>query len=182
MNPTLFYYLWLVLLVVAMSAAWLTTLFALPGNWLVLGFAAVFAVFLPAEGAHGLRWSAVAVAAVVAVLGEFIELAAGAAGARKAGASRQAALLALVGTVVGSILGATLSIPIPIIGPIIGALGGGALGAFGGAFLGETAVGRDVPQSVAAGKGAFMGRLVGAAGKLAIGALMIVVITIGALV
>ena len=47
-----------------------------------------------------------------------------------------------------------VTIPIPIIGPIIGALGGGALGAFTGAFIGETAIGRDMPQSVAAGKGA----------------------------
>jgi hypothetical protein len=38
-----------------------------------------------------------------------------------------------------------------------------------------------MPQSVAAGKGALVGRLVGAVGKLGIGAVMIVIIVIGAI-
>jgi len=176
------YYLCLLVLVLAMAAAWFATLFALPGNWLIVGLAALFAVFYPAGEGHGLRWSAVGIGAVLAIIGEAIELLAGAAGARRAGASRRSAVYALAGTIVGSILGATVSIPIPIVGPIIGALGGGALGAFAGAFVGETAIGKDVPQSVAAGKGALVGRLVGAVGKLAVGAVMIVIIVIGALV
>jgi uncharacterized protein len=181
MHSVFIYYLCLVLLVLAMCAAWGATLFALPGNWGIVGLAAVFAVFFPAGADHGLRWSAVGVAAGLAVVGEVIELSAGAAGARRAGASRRSAIYALFGTVIGSIAGAMVTIPIPIIGPIIGALGGGALGAFAGAFIGETAIGRDMPQSVAAGKGALVGRLVGAVGKLGIGAVMIVIIVVGAI-
>jgi hypothetical protein len=176
------YYFCLCLLVLTMAAAWVATLFALPGNWAIVGLAAVFAFFFPAGEDRGLRWSAVGIAAGLAVVGEVIELSAGAAGARRAGASRRSALFALVGTIVGSIFGATVSIPVPVVGPIIGALGGGALGAFAGAFIGETAIGKDLPQSVAAGKGALFGRLVGAVGKLGIGAVMIVIIVIGALV
>ncbi len=127
MHSVFLYYLCLVLLVLAMSAAWGATLFALPGNWVIVGLAAVFAVFFPAGADHGLRWSAVGIAAGLALVGEVIELSAGAAGARRAGASRRSAIYALVGTVAGSILGAMVTIPIPVIGPIIGALGGGAL-------------------------------------------------------
>jgi uncharacterized protein len=180
MHSALIYYLCLALLVLAMTAAWASTLFAMPGNWGIVGLAAIFAVCFPAGTNHGLRWSAVGIAAGLALVGEVIELSAGAAGARRAGASRRSAVYALLGTIVGSILGAMVTIPIPLIGPIIGALGGGAIGAFAGAFIGETAIGKDVPQSVAAGKGALLGRLVGAVGKLGIGAVMIVVIVIGA--
>lgn len=181
MHSAVVYYAVLVLLVLAMTAAWAATFFALPGNWAVLAFAAAFAFFFPAGENRGLRWSAVGIAAALAIVGEIIELSAGAAGARRAGASRLSAVYALVGTIVGSVLGATVSIPIPIVGPIIGALGGGALGAFAGAFIGETAIGKELPESVAAGRGALLGRLIGAVGKLAIGAVMIVVIIIGAL-
>ncbi len=182
MHSVVVYYICLLLLVLAMAAAWVATLFALPGNWAIVVLAVLFALLFPAGEYRGLRWSAVGIAAGLAVVGEVIEFSAGAAGARRAGASRRSAVYALVGTILGSILGATVSIPIPIVGPIIGALGGGALGAFAGAFIGETAIGKDLPQSVAAGKGALLGRLVGAVGKLGIGAVMIVIIVIGAVV
>ena len=147
---------------------------------MIVGLAAVFALIFPAGEGHGLRWLAVGIAAGLAVIGEVVELSAGAAGARRSGASRMSAVYALIGTVVGSIAGATVTIPIPIIGPIIGGLGGGAIGAFAGAFIGETAIGRDVSQSTAAGTGAMIGRVIGAVGKLGIGAVMIVMIVVGA--
>jgi uncharacterized protein len=182
MHSLVVYYICLIVLVLAMVAAWAATLFALPGNWAIVGLAALFALIFPAGEGHGLRWLAVGIAAGLALIGEVVELSAGAAGARRSGASRMSAVYALIGTVVGSIFGATVTIPIPIVGPIIGALGGGAIGAFGGAFLGETAIGRDVSQSTAAGTGAMIGRVIGAVGKLGIGAAMIVVIVVGALV
>jgi hypothetical protein len=165
-----------------MLGAWIVNLFALPGNWLIVGLACLFAAVFPAGEGHGLRWTAVGIAAVLAAVAEAIDLAAGAAGARRSGASKRSAIYALVGTIAGSFFGATIGIPIPVVGPVIGALGGGALGAFAGAFIGETAIGKDVPHSVQAGKGALVGRLVGAAGKIAIGALMILVIVLGAIV
>jgi hypothetical protein len=91
-------------------------------------------------------------------------------------------LLAVLGTMVGSVLGAFAAIPIPIAGPIVGAVGGGALGAFAGAYIGETALGRSTEQSLAAGKGALIGRLLGTAGKLVIGVVLFVVLAVDALI
>jgi uncharacterized protein len=181
-TATLVYYLCVVLLLLAMGAAWFANLFALPGNWLIVGLAALFAFFFPVSTGRGVHWVTVGVGVALALVGEVIELNAGAAGARKSGASRRAMLLALAGTMVGSLLGAFAAIPIPVVGPILGAVGGGALGAFAGAYAGETALGRSAEQSLAAGKGALVGRLLGTAGKLLIGVVLFVVIAVDALI
>ncbi len=116
----------------------------------------------------------------MAVLGEVIEFAAGAAGAAKQGASRRAVLLALVGTVFGSLLGAVFGslIPIPLIGTMIGAIGGGAGGAFVGAYLGEWWIGKTSKERLTVSTAAMVGRLLGTFGKLAIGAVMLVIVTV----
>jgi len=181
-GATLVYYLCALILLVAMAAAWFANVFALPGNWLIVGLAAVFAAIFPASTGRGLHWTTIGVAAALALVGEIVELVAGAAGAKRSGASRRAMLLALVGTMVGSLLGAFATIPIPIVGPILGAVGGGALGAFVGAYVGETAIGRSTEQSLAAGQGALIGRLLGTAGKLVIGITLFVVIAVDALI
>src|SRR6185295_19694002 len=98
------YYLWAVLLVVGCGLAWLTTLVALPGNWLIAGFAALFAWLVSQDAGRGITWTTVAVLAGLAVLGEVVEFAAGAAGAAKQGASKRSIALAMVGAVVGSVL------------------------------------------------------------------------------
>jgi uncharacterized protein YqgC (DUF456 family) len=180
-EPLLLYYLWVAMLLLASGAAWTLSLFALPGNWLVVGFAALFAWLVPADVGRGVGWITVAVIAGLAVLGEVLELAAGAAGAAKQGASRRSMVLALIGTVIGSICGATVTLPIPLVGPILGALGGGALGAFAGAYLGESWKGRSSQESLAVGKGALLGRLLGTVGKMGVGAVMIVIVTVDAL-
>jgi hypothetical protein len=181
-GATLVYYLGVAVLLVAMAAAWFANVFALPGNWLMVGLAAIFALIFPLSAGRGLYWTTVGVAAALAVVGEIVELAAGAAGAKRSGASRRAMLLALVGTMLGSVIGAFVAVPIPIVGPIVGAVGGGALGAFAGAYLGETALGRSTEQSLAAGKGALIGRLLGTAGKLVIGVVLFVVVAVDALI
>ena len=182
MTATLVYYLCVLLLLLAMGAAWFANFFALPGNWVIVALAALFAFVFPVASGRGVHWVTVAVGAGLAVVGELIEVSAGAAGARQSGASRRAMLLALAGTMVGSLLGAFAAIPIPIAGPIIGAVGGGAIGAFAGAYVGETAIGRSAEQSFAAGKGALVGRLLGTLGKLLIGVVLFVVIAVDALI
>ncbi|HET6326889.1 MAG TPA: DUF456 domain-containing protein, partial [Planctomycetaceae bacterium] len=142
MGPTLIYYSCAVLLLVAMAGAWLANAFALPGNWLMVGLAALFAFIFPVSSGRGIDWKTIGVAVALAVLGEIVELVAGAAGAKQSGASRRAMFLAVVGTMIGSVLGAFVAIPIPVVGSIVGAVGGGALGAFAGAYIGETALGR----------------------------------------
>ena len=176
MNPDWAYYLWALLLVVASALAWLLTLVAMPGNWLMLGGAALFAWLVPVEADRGLTWTTVIVLLVLAIVGELIEFGAGAAGAAKQGASRRAIALSILGAAVGSILGLGVGTPIPILGSFVMAVIGGAAGAFAGAYLGEAWKGRTEPERTAAGRGAFMGRIWGTVGKLAVGAIMLAIL------
>ena len=176
MNVEWTYYLWALLLVVCSVVAWLLNLVTLPGNWVIVGGAALFAWLLPEEGGRGVAWPTVIALLVLAVIGEVIEFAAGAAGAAKQGASRRAIALSMIGAIVGSIVGLSIGIPIPVIGSLIMALFGGAAGAFAGAYLGEAWKGRDEPARKAAGRGAFFGRIWGTIGKFAVGAIMLAIV------
>ena len=175
------YYLLAVVLVVASLGAWLATVFTLPGNWLMLVLAAVFAWAYPAEPGPGVSWTVVLVLLGLATLGEGLELTAGMAGAARQGASRRAMALSLGGAFAGSLLGAMLlSVFLPVVGTLIGAVVGGAAGAFGGAYLGEWWKGREAAERVAVGMGALVGRVLGTLSKLLVGAVMVAVITIAA--
>jgi hypothetical protein len=173
------YYLLATAYVLACGVAWLTNLVTAPGNWIVVGLAAVFAWLLPEEATsgRGADWATVAVLAGLAAAGEVIEFAAGAAGAAKQGASRRSVGLSIVGAMVGSVAGLAIGAPIPVIGSLIAAVLGGAGGAFAGAYLGEAWKGRAESDRVAVGRGAFVGRLWGTAGKLAVGAIMLAIAT-----
>jgi hypothetical protein len=166
------HYAWLVVLLLSALTAWTTNFVALPGNWIIVGFAALFAWALPSS-ADQIGWHTVGVLAALAALGEVLEFSAGAAGAANQGASRRAVALALVGTVVGSIAGAIFGLPVPLIGPLLGALAGGAGGAYAGAYLGEMWKGNTPEHSASVGRGALIGRLLGTAGKLLVGVVMI---------
>ena len=170
------YYIWAIALVFACGLAWLTTLVALPGNWLIVGCAALFAWLLSPESGRGITWTTVAVLAGLALLGEVVEFAAGATGAAKQGASKRGVALAMVGALVGSVLGIAVGSPIPILGQFVMALLGGAAGAFFGAYLGEAWKGRPHDARIAVGRGAFTGRIWGTFGKLTIGAVMIAIV------
>jgi len=171
------HYAWVLLLIFGAAIAWTTNFVALPGNWFIVGLAALFAWALP-ESAGELGWQAVGVLAGLALLGEVLEFVAGAAGAANQGASRRAVALALVGTVAGSIAGAVIGLPIPVIGPLLGALAGGAAGAYAGAYLGETWKGRDHATRASVSRGALIGRLLGTAGKLVVGIVMVATIAV----
>ena len=178
-DPAWMQAVWGVLLILAAVACWITNAVALPGNWMIVGLAALFAWLLPPEAnGRGFGWMTVAGLAAIAVAGEVLEFAAGAAGAAKHGSSRRAMLLAMVGAMVGSLAGAIMGIPIPVVGPLIAAVGGGAAGAFGGAYLGELWKGKTHAERAAVSQGALLGRLFGTVGKLAAGAAMIAVLAI----
>lgn len=180
MDFIIIYYIWVTLLVLANGIAWVATLFALPGTWGMVVMTALFAWLVPINDGRGVSWMTVAVVAGLAGLGEVIEIAAGAVGAAKLGSSKRAMILAVVGTIVGSLCGAMIALPIPLVGPILGALGGGAFGAFGGAFLGETWKGKTSDESLAIGKAALIGRLLGTFGKLLVGAVMFMIVAVDA--
>jgi uncharacterized protein YqgC (DUF456 family) len=172
MNPWLYYTL-AVLLVTGGFLCWLSNLLSLPGNWVLLGLVALFAFLVPETNGRGVSWAGVGVLLALAVVGEAIEFAAGAAGAAKEGASKRSIFLSLVGAIVGSVMGATAGIPVPVLGSMVGALLGGSLGAFAGAYAGEVWKERPHAAGVAVGKAAFLGRLWGTVGKFAVGAVML---------
>lgn len=180
MAPYLWYYTWSVLLVLCNLGALTATLFALPGNWVILVLSALFAWLIRDPSGGGISLYTVGALLALATIGEIVEFAAGAAGAARSGASRRGMVLSLIGAMIGSLVGAACgaAIPIPLIGSLVGAVGGGAGGAFAGAYLGETWRGVPEDQRFEIGKAAFIGRLLGTAGKLAIGAAMVVVATI----
>ena len=177
LDPAWMYYPSAIVLVLLCVVAWLTNVVTLPGNWIVVALAAGFAWLFPKEvDGYGLGWMTVGVAAAVAAVGEVIEFAAGAAGAAKQGASYRAVALALGGAIVGSIGGVLIGTPVPIVGSFVMAVVGGAAGAFAGAYVGETWKGRTDAERMAAGKGAFVGKIWGTLGKLACGAVIVAIV------
>ncbi|TWT64061.1 DUF456 domain-containing protein [Rubinisphaera italica] len=170
-------YVWATLLLIFNMTAWLSTLLTLPGNWLLVLFTGIYVFFLPADMEPRISWTVAIVVLVLAILGEIVEFFAGAHGAAKQGGSRRGIVLAILGAIIGSMTGAIVSMPIPIIGPLIGALVGGAIGSFAGAWVGEHGTGRTSAERYAIGQGAMMGRLLGTAGKLVIGVIMLLLVT-----
>jgi len=122
-----------------------------------------------------ISWTILGIAVGLATSAEVVEFVLGAAGARHAGGSPRAAALAIVGGFVGGILGTAL--PVPVIGTLVGA----CLGAFVGSLLGDLWMGRPILGSVEAGWGAAVGRFWGTVSKLAIGAIIVVLLAVSAL-
>jgi uncharacterized protein YqgC (DUF456 family) len=168
-------WLWAILLLVALVACWLLNFIGLPGNWLNLLLAALYGWLMPVEHRADFGWVALAIMLLLAVIGEVIEFAAGAAGASTVGGSKRGAGLALAGALVGGVVGIFLGLPIPFIGPIISPILFSAIGALIGSMLGEQWKGRDLKQSFWIGHAAFWGRLAGTIAKIGVGAAMIVV-------
>jgi uncharacterized protein YqgC (DUF456 family) len=153
---------------------------ALPGNWWIVAGTAIFA-WLVDFGDVGVRWPIVALLLVMALMGEALEFLAGTAGAARSGASRRAMALSVVGSIVGSLVGVFVGLPVPIIGSAISAMIGGAIGAAVGATLGEDWAGRELDASMQVGMAAFWGRMLGTAGKVIVGAIMVVIATVDSL-
>lgn len=146
---------------------WFTILFNLPGTWLmVLG--ATLAEAWTDEELFGLGFLGVAVG--LALLGELLEFASSAAGARRSGGSKRGAVLAITGGIAGGVAGTLL--PAPILGTLIGA----SAGAFAGSMLGDLWAGRPLGLSVRSGRGAALGRFGGTVSKLMIGLVLVVAI------
>jgi uncharacterized protein YqgC (DUF456 family) len=164
--------IWAVLFVVAVVAAWCANLVGLPGNWLIVAAAVVYAWLVPQDARAAVGWPTVGVVTGLAIVGEVAEFAAGAAGVKKLGGSWFGATLALVGSVIGAIADVVVGIPVPVIGPLLAALLFGGLGALVGAVVGESVRGTPPGASWRIGTAAFRGRVVGTLAKAAIGAVM----------
>lgn len=165
-------YVYAVVLTVLNLGFWVGILFNLPGTWLMILVPVLLEWWYP--GHFMFSWTVLFVATGLAVLGEVLEFILGAAGSRHAGGSTRAAALAIVGSLVGGIMGTAL--PLPIVGTLIGA----CLGAFAGSLLGDLWAGRPLFRSVEAGWGAAVGRFWGTVSKLAVGAIIVIVLAIAA--
>jgi uncharacterized protein YqgC (DUF456 family) len=168
----------IMLLLLATGVGWLLTVVAMPGNWLIVVAAAVYAWLGPATGVTHMHWKTVVALLVLAVIGEIAEFLAGVVGARRAGGSSRAAFYSLIGSLIGAIGGATAGIPIPVIGSAIGAVIGGAVGAFGGAAIAEHSLGEQMQQSMKVGQAAFWGRLIGTGAKTVVAAVQAITVII----
>lgn len=174
-------YLGLLLLLITLAAGWCLTMLSMPGNWLIVAAAALFAWLAPPES-YDISWQVVALLIGLAVTAELLELAASALGAKRAGGSRRGAMLAIAGSVVGALVGAGVGVPIPIIGSLVAAILFAGIGALAGAMLGETWKGRTLAESWKVGQSAFWGRLLGALAKTGIATAMVVITLVAALV
>lgn len=145
-------------------ASVVAVLVGLPGTWILLSIALLVEVLI--DGSIYTWWILVA-ALILTLIGEGLELLAGALGAKRAGASKSAMVWAVVGGMVGAILG-TFLIPIPVLGTILGsALGSGACAALAESRVAldpELGVGR-ARRMASVGSGAFVGRLLAVIAK-----------------
>ncbi len=108
----------------------------------------------------------ITVLTVLAILAHALDFLAGAMGVKRFGASPKAAFGAAIGAVVGIFFG------------FIGML----VGPFIGALIGELAVSKNIHTAGLAGIGAWLGMVVGAAAKMAIGFSMLGIFIIARLV
>lgn len=156
---------WLVLaLVIVLNAVGVFLAFLqLPGTWLIVLLMSLVAWWRSEQ----VFWIALALLIFLAILGEILELIGVVRGSRRAGGSKRAAILALVGSVGGAIVG-TITVPLPVIGTLVGA----CLGAGAGSYFGDRWAGQEHAEAATAGKGAAIGRLWATVAKAGIGALM----------
>ncbi len=150
----------------------LLTLIGLPGIWLMIAVVVGLKWWQP----EWISWWMIGSVIVLAILGEVVELLAGAAGSSKAGGSKRAAVSAVIGGIVGAIAGAAFP-------PIIGAVIWGTVGAGVGAILGElTNEERDWKQTLQVGGAAATGKLLGTLAKTALAVMVYILILVALMV
>ena len=164
-------YALIVCVLLANAAGVILVAFQLPGTWLIVGVMGL--LFFLGKGLVG--WQTFGLIVILSLLGEIIEAFAGAIGAKKAGGSRWGVVGAILGGIIGALVG-TFMVPILLVGTLLGT----ALGAGVGSVIGDKFSGQSWDRAIQAGKGAALGKLVGAFGKVVI-AILIWVIAAAAL-
>jgi len=148
------------------------TLIGLPGAWLLISLALLGQWAAP----DTFNWWTLGGCVALAMIGEAVELAAGAAGSRHGGGSRRAGLGAIIGGIVGALGGAVFP-------PVIGAIIWGVVGAGVGAVIGEFTTGNRAWRShLAIASAAATGKAVGTVIKTALTILIYLIVMAGAFV
>ena len=163
-----------ILLTSCLVVGWFAQLVGMPGNWLIVAAAAIYAWFVSPETRTAIGWNTVIVLAVLAVLGEVVELAAGAMGVAQVGGSRRGAVLAIAGSIVGSLVGVVVGLPIPLIGSLVAAVlvwrAWERWSARCSAKAGKVATSTPACE---VGKAAFVGRILGTVAKMIVSSIMV---------
>ena len=154
-----------ILLTILAIAGLLTIPFGLPGTFIIL-----ISAFLYALATHFtiITWQTLLILTVAALLAEAAEAAAGVIGGKRYGSGGAGVVLAPIGGFAGAIVGAPFLFGL---GAVLGALAG----AFLGAVLAEILRGRPFGEALTAGWGTFLGRLAGTVIKTAVGAGMVAI-------
>ncbi|MDA3872483.1 MAG: DUF456 family protein [Kiritimatiellae bacterium] len=168
--------LWVIFYILLLLAGGVLNVLGLAGNWVVLGASVMHLLVTDAESRIGYGFGIPLTLLILALLGELLEFLAGLLGAGKAGGSRRAMVLSMLGGIVGSLFGFSIgNVFFPVIGGIVGIFVVAGLGALAGAMLGETWKGRGFEESMRVGRGAFTGRILGTLGKTLVGSLMLMI-------
>jgi uncharacterized protein YqgC (DUF456 family) len=158
----------LVLLDIGLLAGWLLIPLGLGGNFILLGLALVVAI---ASGFTTIGWPALLIVGGAVGAGEVLEMLLGSLVAARYGASRRGQIGAFLGALIGGVAGTAV---LPVIGSILGSFAGTAVGA----IVAEKTGGSNRSAGLRAGWGAFVGRAMSIAVKMAIGAGIIVFIVL----
>ena len=161
----------LILLVLGCVVALATLVLGLPGTFLIVGVALLYAW---ATGFAAVTWTTLGWLLGLAVVAEGLEFASAAIATGDAAPSRKVSTAAIVGAIVGGIVGTPFLFGV---GSLIGAL----TGAFAGAAVATSWEGHDAARAMRTGLTALRGRLLGFVVKAAIGAAMLVVLLAAAL-
>ena len=149
------------LLIAAIVLGLLMIPFGMPGTLVM--FVAVLCYYLVVP-TGGIGLATVIGVGILMAIAEGLEWTLASRFTRRYGGSRRAGW----GAVIGGMVGAFLGVPVPVVGSIIGAF----VGAFVGAFALELYGGSGAGTSTRVAWGALIGRVTGAAVKVAIGAVM----------
>ena len=163
---TFLYIAGLALLLAVCLGGLLALVLGLPGTFIILGAAFVYAWL---GGFAGVTWATLGWLLLLAVIGEGLEFFAAAAGA----ARERPSLRVTVGAIVGGLIGGLIGTPILFgVGSLLGALAG----AFVGAALAVASEGGDARSALSTGFAALRGRFLGFVLKTAVAMVMIVLL------
>ena len=166
-------YFWLILLIIV-NSFWLgLVFFSLPGNWLMIITTILFALWQK----NIFSIYTIIAATVLAFVGEILEFAAGAGGAKATGGGKKAMTAAIVGAIIGAVAG-TMIIPVPIFGTLLGS----AIGAAAAVLIVERKGGKELKESLKIAAGAGLGRFAGLGAKFIVGIVIWLIFTIAAFV
>ncbi|WFB34702.1 DUF456 domain-containing protein [Kiritimatiellota bacterium B12222] len=167
--------LWVILVVVILCGGFILNLFGMAGNWVIFGVSVAHFFMVNQDMQVAIPFSVLVALLLLALSGEGLEFLSGILGAGKAGGSRRAMMLSMIGGMAGSLFGFGLgNAVVPILGGIVGIFLVGGLGSLAGAMLGEMWKGSAREKQLRVGKSAFWGRILGTLAKTLIGSCMMV--------